>query len=103
MSCIDPTICTALGLVQTGTVGVLTPSTGAVPHQVPAFDVSFYIPGAAPVSGGGNPGIIWSRAALPVTSSPLLHQGFGVLLGRDVLSDGLMVFDGRNNLFTLCF
>jgi hypothetical protein len=45
---IDATVIAQLGLQPTGTQGILTPSTGATPHQCSTYDVSLAIPGALP-------------------------------------------------------
>jgi len=35
MTCVDPTVIAALGLAPTGMTQMITPSTGAVPHNAP--------------------------------------------------------------------
>jgi len=40
---------------------------------------------------------------LPVIESDFSAQGFDGLLGRDVLSQGIFIFNGSGNSFTLSF
>jgi hypothetical protein len=84
-----------LGLTATGQAGIVTPSTGVTPVIVPTFDVGLHIPFGNQHFHSVNP--------LTASSSAFLHQGFAVLLGRDVLSLGQLVYDGKHNFFTLSF
>ncbi len=40
---------------------------------------------------------------LPVIESRLLNQGFHVLIGRDVLAGGMLIYNGRAGTFSLAF
>jgi hypothetical protein len=92
---IDPTITAALGLTPTGSAPCITPSTGPVPVNCPTYDVGLHVQ---------FPGKQWhSHNPLTVISSALAHQGFTVLLGRDVLARGILIYDGVNKIFTLNF
>jgi hypothetical protein len=93
---IDISMALPLGLTEKRRIGVITPSTGATPHQMPVFDVAVFIPMSDPSQVHGKP-------AWEVTGGQLKHQGFEVLLGRDILADGLLVYDGKSNMFTLSF
>ena len=62
---------------------------------VPTYDVGIHVPFANQQFHSKNPPT--------VTSSVLAHQGFVVLLGRDLLADGMLVYDGKHNVFTLGF
>ena len=93
-TCVDPDIIQRLGLQPTGVTSVLTPSTGAVPHQAKTYDVRLIIPAGA---------VSWQIPALAVIESSLKSQGIEVLVGRDVLSECLMVYDGKNKIFSLAF
>jgi len=42
-------------------------------------------------------------SALAVIESNLKAQGFEVLLGRDVLGECLLVYDGRSKIYSLAF
>ena len=95
ISGVDPETIQKLGLVPTGVASVLTPSTGDVPHETRSYDVRLIIP-ATPAS--------WVLHALPIIESSLKQkQGFEVLLGRDVLSECLLHYDGRSKIFSLAF
>ena len=95
MSGVDPETIEKLGLVATGVTSVLTPSTQeGVPHQARSYDVRLLIP-ASPAS--------WIIPALAVIESNLKAQGFEVLLGRDVLGECLLVYDGRSKIYSLAF
>jgi hypothetical protein len=91
---IDPNVIRGLGIQPTGSMQILTPSTGATPHQADTFDVSIIVPIA---------GITFTLGALQVFESALSVQGIQALVGRDVLSNCLLVYDGRANIFSLAF
>lgn len=40
---VDPSVVQALGLVPTGTINIVTPSTGAVPHVCNQYDIALVI------------------------------------------------------------
>lgn len=94
---VDPSIIQSLGLTPTGTTYIQTPSTGSTPHISNQYDVLL--------------GVVYPHAptsrlifeALPVVESHLLNQGFHVLLGRDVLSKCLFVYNGQQDFFSLAF
>jgi len=85
-----------MGLQPTGSIPILTPSTGATPTQVNTYDVSLTVP-------LGTPGSSFLLGAIQVFESSLNVQGFQALIGRDVLKNCLFVYDGRNSLFSLAF
>lgn len=92
---IDPSVLTALGLTPTGATLVLTPTTGTTPQSADQYDVGFVIP--AP---NGAP--LFSQT-LPVIASDLLAaQGFHALIGRDILSQCVFVYNG-SGFFTLSY
>jgi hypothetical protein len=85
-----------LGLTTpTGVVSVITPSTGATPHEMFSYDLSFHVP--FPDTS------IWSRPLWIATAAELKHQGFSVLLGRDLLAEAILIYDGKHGTFTLSF
>jgi hypothetical protein len=94
-TCIDPAVLTALGLTPTGTTLVLTPSTGATPVPAEQYDVSFVIP--AP---NGAP--LFSQTLAVTASELLVAQGFHALIGRDILSQCVFVYNG-SGFFTLSY
>jgi hypothetical protein len=92
---IDPSVMGALGLTPTGSTPVITPTTGAVPVNQPTFDVGVHVQFANKQFHSKNP--------LTVTSASFSHQGFMVLLGRDILANGLLIYDGVHKTFCLSF
>lgn len=93
-STIDPTVVEALGLTPTGQAMMITPTTGAVPQPCATFDISLTLV---------HPNLQLRLGALPVCESVLAHQGFEMLIGRDVLKQCLLVYDGQDDTFTLAF
>lgn len=92
---IDPSVIQGLGITPTGSMPILTPSTGPNPVQVNTFDVGIVIP----IFSGQT----FSLGAVQVFESSLSVQGIQALIGRDILKNGLLVYDGRNNIFSLAF
>jgi len=75
---------------------MLTPSTGSISHQTDQYDVGLAIPAperAAPLL----------FPTVPVIACELLRsQGFHALIGRDILSQCVFVYNGAG-FFTLAF
>ena len=95
-TCIDPSVLTALALTPTGTALVNTPTTGTTPQTTDLYDVAIMIPGPP----GATP--LFSQT-LPVMASELLvAQGFHALIGRDILSQCVFVYNG-SGFFTLSY
>jgi len=95
-TCVDTSVIAKLGLLPSGTVNVHTPSTGATPCVKNQFDVGIGI-----VMDNGQihlPGMI-----IPVIESDLKSQGIEALLGRNILEQGILIYDGRRRLLTLAF
>lgn len=93
-TCMDSQVVKKLGLHPTGSVAVLTPSTGATPHEAYQYDVSIHIPFPhASISHG--------YAQIGVVEADLANQGLQALLGRDILGKGLLIYDGQWGTFTL--
>jgi hypothetical protein len=95
--CVDPRVIAALGLAATGMTQMITPSTGAVPHNAPTYDASFAIP-AAP-----NQAALFFATVAVVESDLLAAQGFHALIGRNILSHCLFHYNGAMGLFTLAY
>ena len=96
-TCVDPTVLQALQLQPTGSVQVHTPSTGGVPVSADTYDIGFAIPGPS----GSTPFLLPS---MQVTASGLASgQGIHVLIGRDVLSQFIMTYNGTTGLFMLAY
>lgn len=96
-TCVDPSVLAALNLTPTGSATMITPSTGATPHQTDQFDVGLIIPGA---SGNQTPLVVDNIA---VVASQLTNQGFQALIGRDLLKRCVLTYNGAMNLFTLAY
>jgi len=41
--------------------------------------------------------------AWEITCLDLKHQGFEMLLGRDILAEGILVYDGKASTFAMAF
>lgn len=97
-TCLDPTILTTLGLTPTGSTLVSTPSTGNTPVQADQYDISLLVPPA------GNSQVPLFLGTLPALScGDLAPQGFQALIGRDVLSHCILIYNGNRGHFSLAF
>ncbi|MFN0132370.1 MAG: retropepsin-like aspartic protease [Phycisphaerales bacterium] len=94
-SVVDPEICSALGLSPVSYTRVHTPSTSGKPVIQSVYDVSIWLYHAKTKH-------IFERS-FPVCCAPLRVQGIDMLLGRDVLSECLLVYDGPSGRFSLAF
>jgi predicted aspartyl protease len=94
-TCIDPSALATLGLSPTGLTPMFTPSTGGTPHQANTYDVNLMIP-----CGTMMPLVIGNLA---IAESTLINQGIQALLGRDVLSRCMLVYNGMNNFLSLAY
>jgi hypothetical protein len=90
-TCIDPAALQTLQLTPTGTIPIHTPSTGTQPHQTNLFDVLIH------------PRLSLTIQAVSVAESHLAIQGIQALIGRDVLRNCLLIYDGQAGAFTLAF
>ena len=96
-TCIDPMIFEALQLQPTGRTPVLTPSTGTAPVDADTYDVGIFIPGTTGKIGLAIPN-------MPAVASVLfLAQGFHALVGRDILKQCVLTYNGAIDLFTLAY
>jgi hypothetical protein len=94
---IDPTVLTSLGLTPTGTIDIVTPSTGQGVHTTDTYDVDFTI-GAGPQD---TPLVIPN---LRIAASDLfLQQGIHALIGRDILQRCILIYNGATSFFCLSF
>lgn len=98
-TCVDPAILKRLNLNPTGSVPVHTPSTAGKAEEFDQYDVGLAIPGSdtkhAPLH----------LDPISVVASEKLSQqgGHAVLIGRDILSDCIVVYNGPAGFFTLAF
>ena len=94
---IEPAVLEALGLTPTGTIDIVTPSTGKDVHTTDTYDVDFVI-------GAGPDDLPLSITNLRIASSELyLKQGIHALIGRDVLKRCILIYNGEMNAISLCF
>jgi hypothetical protein len=96
-TCIDPSVFQALGLQPTGSVSMHTPSTAGVPMSADTYDVGIVIP-STPTS------IPFLRPNMQVSATDLLaSQGFHALIGRDILSQCFVTYNGSMQLLTIAY
>ena len=79
-----------LGLFPSGSKNILTPS--CADHEAITYDISLYFPS--------------HNMPFPhvcVIAAPLDGQGISCLIGRDILSRGLLIYEGYANRFILSF
>jgi len=93
---IDQKFVAALGLTPTGSVAVLTPSTGATPHMMPSYDVAFYFV-------NGHNGGTHTISIQTVTACDLSAQGIDGLIGRDILANTTLTCVGPLGMYHLSF
>lgn len=94
-TCVDPSVLAALGLTPTGQVPVCSATSGTTPVMCDQYDVALMIP---------SPTGPFVAQTIPVTAHQLLAaQGFHALLGRDVLSRCVFIYNGTTHLFTLAY
>ncbi len=96
-SSVEPMVLTALGLTATGTIDFVTPSTGQNVVTTDTYDVDIVI-----YKGPNDPPL--SMPNLRVAACELyLKQGIHALIGRDILSKCILLYNGEVNQFTLAF
>ena len=89
---IDSTLIGKLGLTPTGSVLMHTPSTGQKPVKALTYDVGLIL------DVGGH-----QVSSVSVIETDFSDQGFGGLLGRDVLALARMTYSGPDNIVYLSF
>ena len=76
---------------------MLTPSTAQGPVPADEYDCGVIIYARS----GENPYVVRN---LPVVEAPLLQQqGFHALIGRDILANCVLIYDGATKVYTLAF
>ena len=93
-TCIDPSVIKKLNIPPTGSVGISTPSTGSNTHTCNQYDVSINLL---------HPELVYTINILPIVESHLSSQGIDALIGRDVLANCLLVYNGQIEAYTLAF
>lgn len=97
---LDAGIIAKLGLQPTGSINVMTPTTGQTPIPQPTYDVDLVIQGFALPGMVGLPHVVHNHS---VSCCDLSLQGIDGLLGRDVLALARMTYSGPDNHFLLSF
>lgn len=102
---VDPALITALGLTPKNFRPVATPTTGRAPQMRPVYDVQMLLmPSVTPRSVQlGPPGIMPHLRALDVLACEMRHQGIDGLIGRDVLENVVLVYNGHTASYTLAW
>ena len=95
-TCIDPSVIEALDLQPTGTVPIHTPTTGGTPKVCNQYDVGLALL-IAPQQ------VHVSAFTIAVVEAALSEQGIQALIGRDVLSKGMLVYNGVHGSLSLAF
>lgn len=93
-SSLDPSIVKQLELAPGSDTTVQTPTTKGEGEPVSQVKCNVIIPG---------PGMEMEIFSLTVMETPLLSQGFQMILGRDVLSKCVVVWNGPGNRATLTY
>lgn len=93
---IDEGLARGLQLTPTGQARVLTSQSRGVPEPCDVYDIELEV-----INRTGNPS--WRIQPLQVLARPLHNQSMGGMLGRDVLSLGVLIFDGPRKQFTLVY
>lgn len=86
-SCIREDIAKSLGLNPVGVQQISTPSTTATCAE---YFVALQLP---------SMGVIWEGKFI---ATPLPGQNIACLIGRDLLSHGVLVYNGQDGSFTFC-
>jgi hypothetical protein len=92
---VDKHIIDRFGLSPKAQVSLHTPSTEGQPKSVSQFDLSLAV--------HGQNGEFNLSKTLSVLATSFEGLGFDVLIGRDILSQMLMIYDGVAEDFTLAF
>jgi hypothetical protein len=98
-TCLDPSILHLLNLTPKGKIPVQTPTTGGIAVEADQYDVSIIIPAFA-----NQTPLILSN--LPVICMPLVASmgpNVQALIGRDILAQCVLGYNGSAELFTLAY
>lgn len=86
-TCIDPATVSPLNLQPTGATQFQTPSTNGVHHSCNLYDISLLMPAPR-----GTPFFV---PALPIVETHLRSQGIDGLIGRDLLKQWTLYYNGQ--------
>lgn len=94
-TCIDITLMNSLGVTPTGSTSIQTPSTNGGSHNCNLYDVMLFLPNG---SQGGH-----LIEALPIVETHLSSQGIDGLIGRDVLDQCTLIYNGTARMYSLSY
>lgn len=95
-TCIDPSVFEALKLQPTGSILMHTPSTGESPQAADTYDVGIVFP------NNTQPGFVLHN--VQVSASLLANvQGFHALIGRDILAQCILVYNGSTGSLSFSY
>ncbi len=99
-TCVEPSILQQLQLTPTGQGLVYTPTTGATPVACAQYDIGILIP-----SGGGGAAHFAIPNLMVAAAQPasLQQQGIQALIGRDLLANCVLWYNGGGGFFTLAY
>jgi len=92
----EPGVLLGSGLTPTGTMDIVTPSTGAGVHTTDTYDIIFLI-------GATQDEIPLSIPNLRVGASELFLNKDSRADRRDILRRCILIYNGAPNTFSLCF
>lgn len=95
-TCVDPSVVASLGLTPTGQTPMSTPSTGTTPHIADQYDVSLIIPCQ------NKPPLVQQTVGVACVQL-LAPQGFHALIGRDLLRQCVLTYDGTRGFFIIAY
>ncbi len=93
-TCVEAGVLASLGLPPAGQILMHSASTGGTPVAANQFDISLAIV---------HPTLSFQIWAMPVIECQPLSGTIQGLLGRDVLSHCMLVYQGQTNAFSLAF
>src|SRR5882724_8358779 len=96
-TCLEPSVFQALQLSPIGQVPTFTSSTGGTPHNSDQYDIGLVIPSG----GSATPFTKQNLLVLAAQPNSLHPHGIQGLIGRDILEDCVLHYNGTMGLFTL--
>lgn len=96
-TCLDASLLEPLQLTPTGQVKISTPSSGQEPVWMEQYDVTLLIPGP-----DGSPPLVFPTIPI-VALKNFATAHYGGLIGRDILAECLLSYNGTARLLTLAY
>lgn len=97
-TCVDTAVLAPLQLSPTGQTTISTPSTGQQPAAMDQFDVLLAIPGP---TAGSLPLIF---PTIPIVAlRDFANPAYDALIGRDILGECILHYNGATGLFELAY